>query len=584
MIGFIFRITFLILLISNDILAVPREKKIFFKKYTQKEGLSSFRIRKIIQDPYGLIWIATQDGLNRFNGHSFTSFTRNSNFLCNDITDISLDEEMKNVWCVSPYTAIQSLSLSTEQSTFNFFLSDSSMSQLKNMWLRSITVNTKNKKIWLGTNDGLAQLEIGSNICLKNIELPFSRKKNMPFTVTNLVADSSKRIWVFCDNYGVAIYELATSKLLFVLDMQDIGIDRSETIVFNKSVYDSANNSILIASSKGLFTLEAGLTKKDIRCHKFIPIKDNIKCAGIDKTGNFWYSSNNHLYLFDVKTNQTFQIKNADKLLNSVWPGDVNHIFFDSYHNIWLATNEGVYEASTKESVLIPYTKNFPNLDNLSCQGLLQTNDSIIYATSSNGLYEFNTFSNSYKYIKSNPLYNIIQLPNKQLMIFGETGLFILSKHGENLLLIQASEIFPELFKLNSFFANNVLNQGDSVFLFSSENENGLLKWDYKKKQASILKNKDGSVLLGNDAINNIFKDRKNRIWILGDNYISKMSSDYSNLQKIKLNEGDKKQEFKIFFDMREFNDSYFLTSYGYGLIQFDKDLKFVKKSIQKMA
>ena len=38
------------------------------------DGLSDLRIQDIIQDPYGYLWFATLDGLNRFDGYTITNY------------------------------------------------------------------------------------------------------------------------------------------------------------------------------------------------------------------------------------------------------------------------------------------------------------------------------------------------------------------------------------------------------------------------------------------------------------------------------------------------------------------------------
>ena len=38
------------------------------------EGLSDLRIQDIVQDPYGYLWFATLDGLNRYDGYTITNY------------------------------------------------------------------------------------------------------------------------------------------------------------------------------------------------------------------------------------------------------------------------------------------------------------------------------------------------------------------------------------------------------------------------------------------------------------------------------------------------------------------------------
>ena len=48
-------------------------------KYLTSGTLASItNVREIVQDPYGFIWIATQDGLFRFNGKGFEVIKNNA--------------------------------------------------------------------------------------------------------------------------------------------------------------------------------------------------------------------------------------------------------------------------------------------------------------------------------------------------------------------------------------------------------------------------------------------------------------------------------------------------------------------------
>src|SRR5688500_9393257 len=50
------------------------ETQNLIKHYSIKEGLSQAVVNSIVQDDQSLIWFATEDGLNRFDGYSFKVF------------------------------------------------------------------------------------------------------------------------------------------------------------------------------------------------------------------------------------------------------------------------------------------------------------------------------------------------------------------------------------------------------------------------------------------------------------------------------------------------------------------------------
>ncbi|MEO5501071.1 MAG: two-component regulator propeller domain-containing protein, partial [Ginsengibacter sp.] len=66
-------------------------------KYTIADGLPSNHIYKCLQDKKGFLWVATENGLSCFDGHSFTNFTVKDGLPDNDILDIFLDST-GNIW------------------------------------------------------------------------------------------------------------------------------------------------------------------------------------------------------------------------------------------------------------------------------------------------------------------------------------------------------------------------------------------------------------------------------------------------------------------------------------------------------
>ncbi len=70
-----------------------------FRTWTTEEGLPSNAILDLIQDQKGYIWIATHDGLARFDGAKFTSYTvRNTSIIRSHAIRSLLSDSKGNVW------------------------------------------------------------------------------------------------------------------------------------------------------------------------------------------------------------------------------------------------------------------------------------------------------------------------------------------------------------------------------------------------------------------------------------------------------------------------------------------------------
>ena len=74
------KIVFVFLFLPCMFLCLPTEADdIRFDHISLNEGLSQSIVSCIIQDHNGFMWFATENGLNKFDGYSFTVFRRIQN-------------------------------------------------------------------------------------------------------------------------------------------------------------------------------------------------------------------------------------------------------------------------------------------------------------------------------------------------------------------------------------------------------------------------------------------------------------------------------------------------------------------------
>lgn len=112
-IRFVFLFLSLLLLIHPNSLG---QKSTRYERLTTASGLSQSTINKIIQDKKGFLWFATADGLNRYDGYSFTVYRNDPNdnktLSGSDISTVCEDDE-GNLWVGTRNAGLNKINLKT---------------------------------------------------------------------------------------------------------------------------------------------------------------------------------------------------------------------------------------------------------------------------------------------------------------------------------------------------------------------------------------------------------------------------------------------------------------------------------------
>ncbi len=575
----LYRAMFIILMIPIIGLPQIRNSELFFKKVGLNDGLSSYNIKKILQDKYKFTWIATQDGLNRYDGNSMEIYSRNSGtagrrILGNDITDLVEDTARNILWVATSYGGINAINLSTKNIEFSL-TSLQSPGHLQNQWIRCMNICLG--KLWIGSNDGLDIYDPRTNSFEKSLEIPFKKSSEVKnFNVDLIYVDTNSMVWVFFANLGLVIYSGKDHSVVGKYDWQTFKLPYvKEYKVFNGLVI-MPSNELLVATHNGFIGLSCD-DKYNVSITNKLNLNavfysENISAIAKDLQNNIWFSTTDKLF----KCNKDFsQIKEIVSVGNASQKANLNSIFtiyFDENNSVWIGTVKEMLYSANKPIYFYPVYQSPDYKIRLDhTYFIYPADDSILYVCASDGLYFVDVARKDFRRIDSNKSYFFFYQFNNIYFVTNEQGFYVYSPGNRKLLL--PAKLYKELGLLKGELINSIIPIGDSVLLLASETANGIYKWNYRNHTIENYNSVSKRELAGSNIVNTMYRDSTGNVWILGDNQIAIYDPNQGKFKIVKWT-NKSGQLLSIYFDMCEAGGFYWLAAYGTGILQVDKNLQ----------
>ncbi len=216
-----------------------------YKTYTEQDGLSSNHISCVLQDSDGFVWVATSNGLNRFDGNFFEHFLNS----LSDSNSIASDE------------------------------------------IQSLFIDRK-KRLWIGTNAGISLyhpvLQSFSNYAPDTIVLPV-----IGVSFGALCDDNTGNLWVGTNN-DLLIFNPVTQKFRgsgwakYADRVCPVTSNRIRVIIM--SIIAKSENELWILSTFGLFSINTSTLQFNYYPYSFVSDYFNTHLYYADAAGNVWIS------------------------------------------------------------------------------------------------------------------------------------------------------------------------------------------------------------------------------------------------------------------------------------------------------
>lgn len=297
-----------------------------FRNLSINEGLSQSSVVDIATDEAGFLWLATQDGLNRYDGRELVIFKKNFD----DITTTTGSRLGKivnglnnSLWLITSGGRLQKLNLYTDTFT--------SVRIIDTMVLPPVSClyHDPSNVLWVGTEkNGLYLFDLTANKLIKHYDTG---------PVHCIFKDSRQKFWILSDRKYVVIYR---KQLPY--------FETSETINFDAScsaIEEDIDHKIWIGTyGNGLYV------KRDTQFVPFtgyggqnsLPANLVVETVKADYAGRIWVGTyGNGLYVIDdVKATVNHYVNNKKDPL-SISYNDVLSIKEDKQGGIWIGTDGG---------------------------------------------------------------------------------------------------------------------------------------------------------------------------------------------------------------------------------------------------
>ena len=514
------------------------------KKLGMEQGLSSNFVMGITQDEKGFIWVATESGLNKFDGKNFKVYKKNidneNSLSGNELNGILCDKN--TIWIATQRSGLNAFDCNTM--TFSRYVNDPTNPQS------------------IATND-----------------------------ITDIAHSKDGNLWISSYYNGFSYFNKETKAFRHynISNIEGLGSNRilSIQVDVNGKIYlghESKGLSIVDIKSK-----KAKNFKHDPKNPNSLP-GDQIKAIRIDQNGYVWLGSNNGLCMFNPESEMFTTFKHSPTKSNSLLADNIFDLLISSDQKLWVGTeNGGISILDLKKMMFItPETAVFRNIrykDNE--EGISNSTVRCIFEDSFHNIW-IGTYGGGVNFISNIENYFnkwiYSPIPGGVNNLSNKVAWGICSDAQDNIWIGTDGggiDVFENGINVRNFSTGNTILKSNAILSAIKDSNNnlwfgtyrgGLYFYDSKKKQFEYINLDNNSQL----DIRCLFEDRSRNLFIGTHNGLfkynltsKKIDSYYAGSSSIHEND--------IRSITQDDKGNYWIGTYGNGIGVYNPDLKLIK-------
>jgi len=380
---------FLVLLLIVSNCALAKTKYVELSRISTEEGLSVGHVTGIVQDEKGFIWIATELGLNRYDGYKVEIIKGPDDVLEREYIVELYNDNSGNIWIGTQTSGIYSFDI--DKGIFKHF-----------EWPKSVT----KKKVIQFSIFITKQAKGSVLLASKNKIFSLNNKGNqfIPLVDLEAILEKGERIMGLY-SHGSTLYIPTLSSLYIYSFLNNKLKELPHLNLKNEQIFSHhiksiivANNDLWIASLERLFSVSVDSIESYIKDVGPVPIvNDELKTVEIlsiiQQQQVLFLATTEGLYNFDINNGEAELLWKFSNSKYHLASNIIENVLKDINGNLWVSSYaEGVYfwRPSTEQFTnVFRQGEELAQLSNNIVWSLAQDNSDSLWIGTESGLNEF---------------------------------------------------------------------------------------------------------------------------------------------------------------------------------------------------
>ncbi|MCJ8319308.1 MAG: response regulator [Colwellia sp.] len=396
--------TILLFQIITVVNTYAEEVSFRFEQLSVEHGLSQISVEELLHDDDGYLWIATTDGLNRFDGYEFKVFRHDpehKNSLSNNHA-ISLFSDSKGyLWVGTNGGGLNRYDAKSE-SFISFQHGKVDDSSLSHNVVNDI-VEDKYGNIWVATNEGLNQFNLKKQVFTRYFHNNVDVNSLSNNSINVVFYDSKSTLWIGTKN-GLNRYNAKTKKFTRIASPSNSTLNIT-------SIAETSEQELWVGSETGLmnYNLNSGENSNVLNQ---INVAGELKSVFITdllskNKDDLWIGTKNGGYQFKISSKKVKRFRNDANNPQPLNQNEITALEISANGNLWVGSYTHGFSRFDLLRTKFNHVKTLN--ENSGFQGGIVTgfielaNNELLIGTYFSGINKYSPSTNQYSYLRQNP-------------------------------------------------------------------------------------------------------------------------------------------------------------------------------------